>query len=447
MRPALTVANHSHRLQTRLRPTLAIVVASVMTLWSVTAAASCQGDKKTPPPPAIDPYTEKKPELMKAAGYVAFAPFPWADEHDTEAIERVLGAGKILFVETAHFKIGVGLPPYTVPVEKEAKQKLVDDLKKLSLRLPKVKPTARELDPWLRLHLIAQRCEAIYAEIQKMLAVTDADFPEPKVKVPAPATEEQQTAPTQPAESKPEAAAYMGEGRYLGQRGKYTVLVVEKNSSLGRYLNRFCRIENSSGSMRFLFAGDDTLFYGGTMEGIGTTLDDRQLHAEITYNVVQNLLSGYKHYWHATPLWLVEGLAHWYQRRVNPKWNTFVGTDEGFVEARQEEDWAPKVRARVKHDAVTPFATLSSWFEPERAKFGDHMQMWSLADYLLAQEDGGVAKYLSMMKDRIGGETVTPTRDQLLARQQEALARAFGTDAKGLEDAWRKWVLAKYPAK
>ncbi len=39
----------------------------------------------------LDPYTGGDAAAMAAAGIVSYGPFPWADSHRTEDIDRVLG--------------------------------------------------------------------------------------------------------------------------------------------------------------------------------------------------------------------------------------------------------------------------------------------------------------------------------------------------------------------
>ena len=57
-----------------------------------------------------DPYTRGQADALSAAGYVAMHPIPWADGHGSSEIEETLGKGAMLWVETAHFRIGSSLP-------------------------------------------------------------------------------------------------------------------------------------------------------------------------------------------------------------------------------------------------------------------------------------------------------------------------------------------------
>jgi hypothetical protein len=125
---------------------------------------------------AIDPYTDGDAKAMAAAGVVAYGPFPWADDKSTADLERVLGERHMLWLETAHFRIGSALPMQNLPAGQDQKRILSEELKQLHKKVPRVPEHPARLDPWLRLHLYAARAEGCYAWFQKLLSVTDANF-------------------------------------------------------------------------------------------------------------------------------------------------------------------------------------------------------------------------------------------------------------------------------
>ena len=59
----------------------------------------------------IDPYTKNDPKLMAKLGYVSYGPFPFGmrgSNHVTsDEISKHLGYVNLLWVETAHFRIGL----------------------------------------------------------------------------------------------------------------------------------------------------------------------------------------------------------------------------------------------------------------------------------------------------------------------------------------------------
>jgi len=210
-----------------------------------------------------DPYTEADPTvLMAAAGELSHGPFPWADHHGTRKIEEALGDVAPIWIETAHFKLGCTLSAYKIPPgDKVQRDKVRAELEDLAQVLPAVDPKTRRLDRWLRAHLYAQRLERIYSDLEGVWGVEDQDFP---------------TAPGRQV-----GADYRGEGPYLGQRGKYLILLFEKESSFARYWGRFV---GGAGDrpMRHNFAASDSLFFGTAAEFFdGFLKDDTALHAHL----------------------------------------------------------------------------------------------------------------------------------------------------------------------
>ncbi|TAH34350.1 MAG: hypothetical protein EYC70_15495 [Planctomycetota bacterium] len=378
-----------------------------------------------------DPYSEDAPELRKLAGYVSYGPFPLAKddarvEFGTRDVEKALGDIEILWVETAHFRIGSTLPAY-VAEDKKERDKLRLELAELRRIFPQVDPEQRKLDPWLRLHLYARRLEDLYADFQRRLGRTDADFPA------GPGTLVN--------------GEYRGDGPYLGQPGKYVLLLFEKSSSVGRFFGRFTATPEDR-SRRHNFPHSGTLLMAISTEyGDGALKNDTALHCSVVFNQVHNLVSGYKFYTVELPIWWKEGLAHWYARRVDPSYNNFSAVTEEAAETRSTWNWPPKVRGRVKNDYYPGAAELTAWTDFDGRRLADHMMMWSRVDYLMSLGDAGFATFMDMMKGSYPGITCAPTPEQVLARQQEALQQAWSLDADAFDRQWAEYVLKTYPGK
>ncbi|MEE2886906.1 MAG: hypothetical protein VX951_05695, partial [Planctomycetota bacterium] len=145
-----------------------------------------------------DPYTKGDPAVMRKLGYASFGPIPWGDDHDSRKIHDMMPEAKILWLETAHFRIGSSLGALKMPKSSVARRRLLAEIKLLAKKLPGVKSKPRVLSRWLRLHMYADRLERLYADWQSILGVTDRDFP--KADAPPPAN----------------ARDYMGRGPHLG---------------------------------------------------------------------------------------------------------------------------------------------------------------------------------------------------------------------------------------
>src|SRR5690606_11114383 len=153
------------------------------------------------------------------------------------------------------------LPEYTVPMTPAIREKIREELTELSAKLPKVNPKARTLSPWLRLHLTAHRAEKCYAEVQRMLGVTDDDFPARKEDVVI------------------GRGRFMGYGKYLGMQEKYLLLVPERGAACTAYLKDFIGRDTTFGQ-RWHFIKTGALLYAvGTDMEDGRLKDDTALHA------------------------------------------------------------------------------------------------------------------------------------------------------------------------
>ncbi|MFQ5505525.1 MAG: hypothetical protein ACE5F1_12110 [Planctomycetota bacterium] len=372
----------------------------------------------------VDPYSGNEDEALAKAGYVSFGPFDFADDYDTSSLEQMLGKEQIRWVETKHFKIGSALAGWRLPGDKKTRKKIRRELKLLKRKLPRVPTKVKKLDPWLRLHLLAQRCEEVYADMSKRLGVTDEDF----------------TSETSQRDG-------LVRGPYFGQPSKFLILVLTNESNLSRCLSGLIGTE-SRFPKRHYFAKTGSLFFATAVEHNPAFLGhDTGMHCHVVWNLVHMLVNGYRSYTFVMPVWFGEGLAHWYARRIDPRFNNLGQDKEYQADAKKYDDWARKVRARVKFDYFTPMAKMLRWVNYDAFKFDDHMMAWSRIDYLMSLGDEKLRVFLNTMKSRFYPEGSAPGLEQVLAQQEKALELAFGTDADGLDRLWKAYVLRVYPKK
>lgn len=376
----------------------------------------------------LDPYTKADPAAMAALGYVSFGPFALGDGHGTADVEHVLGSEvKIRWIETAHFRIGCALPKYKLPDDRDDRALLRAEVKALAKVLPRLKPARvrKEFDPWLRAHLVARRAEATYAKFCQQIGVTDADFPKAG-----------------------EAPQPMGDGPFLGMRQKYVLLLLEKQSSVGTYLNTYVVRSSGEYAMRHYFHDHGNMLYVTCSEfGDGYLAKDVAMHCEMTFNVVHMLVDGYRGFRQLTPHWFSQGLAHCYLRAVSPKHNVIKEFKRYDARPEMLWNWAPRVRSRVQHEHFTAASELLRWRFDDEKTLVDGMMLWSRIDYLLSLGDEGIRAYLDHSADHgpAPGETVSVDRQQEL--ETAALAAVWQMTPAEFDAAWCRWVLRTYPKK
>lgn len=406
----------------------------LLPLLLLTCPAAAQGDKQEKLPKwRIDPYTKNDAKAMARAGYVSFGPFAFGNRADktvqSSDIDDALPYVQILWVETAHFRIGLNLPPWPVPMDPETRGKIRRELEELQAKLPGINPKTRTLEPWLRLHLNAHRLEKLYAETQALFGVKDEDFPADPSQV--------MVLPD---------ARYMGYGPYLGMKDKYLVLVFEKNGPYAQYMKAFVGRDTKhpqrwhfkeSSSILIAFATEDDTF---------PKKHDTATHCALAFNVSQNLLDGFRYYSYDLPVWLKEGFGHWNCRRVDPKWPSFDQNEGSIADMKTIERWEPYCRNLLSTpDKFAPFPQVVGWRDFGDIKFNDHVAIWSRMDWLLSQGPEKWQKFLFAVKGRVDAQW-RPDQSDLVGATRQALQDAYGLSILDFDRRWAEWVKSSYPA-
>lgn len=416
-----------------LASALALALAALLpTTLPAQGGKAADGKADKTPKWRIDPYTKNDPAKMAKAGYVSFGPFPFgniAAKVVTSAdVDAALPYVQILWAETKHFRIGLNLPAWTVPMDAETRNKIRGELEELQKVLPGVNPKARSLDPWLRLHLNAARLERLYAETQALFGVKDEDFPQDPANV-----------------VRTEGARYMGYGPYMGMKDKFLVLVFEKQPPYQQYMKTFVGRDTQhpqrwhfkeTSSIMISFATEDDQF---------PRKHDTALHCSLAFNVAQNLLDGFRYYSYDLPVWIREGFGHWHERRISPDWPNYDQNEGSIADMKTLSKWEVYCRQLIANGKVTPFPTVIAWRDFGDLKFDDHVTTWSRVDFLIAQGQAKFEKFLFGIKGRVDANWV-PDQNDLVGATRDALRDAYGFSVLEFDARWAEWVKANYPA-
>ncbi len=411
-----------------------LLCSLLLTVWTVMALqAPALAQKKAQPPKwKIDPYTKNDPELIEKAGYVGFGPMPFgalgSEVVDSDHIENQLQYVQLLWIETPHFRLGINLPAYTIPMQPEIRAKIRAELERLSEKLPRVNPKTRRLDPWLRAHLFAQRVEDLYAEFQQLAGVKDEDFPQ--------SPDDLVIQPGKP---------YMGQGPYLGMKEKYLLLLFDREASFHHYMKTYLGRDATYGQ-RWHFKDVSALIFTVAAEcEDGRLKDDTALHGHVNFNMMQLLLNGFRYYSYDLPVWIREGLGHWAERRVSPRFNSFDQTEGSPADARSTWKWEPHMRGLLVSGKFAPFAEAYTWRDFGNITFNDHVAVWSRVDFMMAQDPERWRSFLFQIKGRVT-ENWLPDQSDLVGATREALQKAYGLSPLNFDEKWSDWVRANYSA-
>lgn len=370
---------------------------------------------------ANDPYTRGgDPELLKAAGYVSLGgPFEFGPSgQTTESISEHLSYLDLRWVETAHFKLGIALPK--IKVTGDERDKLRAELTRLGEALPGIDPRTRQVDPWLRLHLYAQRLEDLYAEIQGFLGVKDEDFAALNG-------------------THPVGQTYMGIGPYLGQTQKYEVLLLPSEGSYTDFMRSKIGLTTKfTQQWNYMDRGALSVM---THTDQADLRRDEALHGHLVHSEVHCLLNGFKFYSYDIPVWVREGCAHWFERRLNPRYNSFTASEGATAVAYNKEDWTGPVKKWVQGGKMPSFATLLNRRAFAELTVEDHLMSWSIIEFLETQHPGFLRTYFNQLCALLNAEHV-PDVSGFNDAQRDLFRDELKMTYGQFEAAWREWVLS-----
>ena len=367
---------------------VAILLLLLLAGGSPLSAQNKKGDSPLLKVGLEDPFTKKDPKLMKSLGVVDYGPLVWADNKRTTDIEKVLGEGRVLWMETEHFKIGCNLGFTRAPKSPVARKQLKADLKALSRKSSKIPSSSSKLGPWLRMHLYAKRADDMYREFAELVGEKE-------------------------------------EGKHLGQKEKFLVLLFEKKSDLARYMTSFGgRRSEQSGRHQHYATGHFSVVM--MAEGDEGPRDCETTYAQFRFFMTQMFFDAMG----GGPMWAMYGLAHWQERQVPCNMiNCGIKANESVAPATQYE-WEKKMVKRSKHDGLCiPFVKMTN--QSDLGYYG-HVQAWSMVDFM--QQDR--AKFTAFLQAVLG----KPSR----SNQIKGLNLAYEMTPDSFDGEWRKWVKKNY---
>jgi len=335
-----------------------------------------------------DPFTKKDPDEMKDLGIVDYGPLPWCDGLRSTDIEKVLGEGRLLWMETEHFRFASNFGTCAQPKDPKARKLLKADLKELNKKCKKIPSSKSKLGPWLRLHIYAHRAEQLYAEFAELSGKTEA-------------------------------------GKFLGAKDKFLILLFEKRSDLARYADRFCGQKSEQSRTQYHFkSGQYSVMV--TAEGDDGPRDAETVNAQFRFLITQMFVDAAG----GGPPWLRYGLSHHYERDIPCNTiNCGVRADES-VDRNTQYDWERKMKKRCEHEALCiPFVDLTTMSD---LGYYGHVQSWSRVGFLLEDRE----KFAQFLRTVLGKYSKT--------QQIAALMAVYELEPEQFDEQWRKWALKNY---
>lgn len=369
------------------------------------------------------PYCGGDPKKMEAVGIVSHGGFEFA-KGTTDSLDQEFEGFDIFWIETAHSKLGLELKPYKITARE--KGKVEAELNELRKALPAIPQKVRVLDPWLRTHLYAARMQALYKDVVRLLHAEDAAFPETSVATFDP------------------AKGYWGMGPHLGMKQKYETLVIRNESNCATWLRKTYGLLTRA-AQRWHMVDRGALILITHLEQ-GKLQIDEALHGHLVFNQVQNMLNGYKYYSYDKPLWILEGLAHWFGREVTAKYNNFDGGEGSAATITRKENWEPPTRKLVQKGDYPGIGALMRIKGHGEFGLPEHFTTWSMIDYLQRVHPGFVGELLSEISGLLDDKYM-PQGGRVNEVTRKFFKEKLGQTTVAFEQSWRAWVLETYSSK
>jgi hypothetical protein len=394
---------------------LAVVGAAAEPAALPHADAPANGQHK--PKTEVCPWCKNDPEVMKKAGIVSHGPIP-IGAHGSASIVETLPAGEWVFLETAHLRWASSLG--ATSIELEDKKRIAAELARLHALLPSVPIDARRLDPFLRLHLFAMKAEEEYARFQKLLGVTDADFPESR------------------RADKP----FMGDGKYLGEKEKYEVLLHAQRATHNLFTQDLAGVK-VTGALRYHSPTAHKILISVPAEDADLK-KDKWLYPHVVHNLSHAFFCGYKHFSYDPPPWLDEGLACAMEKEVEPASTTNEGEEGAMSDLKGPKDWSAAVKKIVASGKAKPLAELMHVKTLDSLDLDSRITCWSMVRFLIDTQPEGLAKLLGAVKGQLD-EKGYPTGKDLSDLTRRSMREAWSWTTVAFDEAWKTWVTKQNP--
>ncbi len=396
---------------TGTRAALAIVAAIV----AGAPAAVAQARK---PAGEVCKWCENDPKRLAAAGAVSHGPMILG-KSDSNHLAQTMPGKPFLFLETPHLRIASSLDSESVSARDRPRVESL--LARMREAFPKIPKRVTVLDPALRLHVFGLASESFYQRFQELLRVKDEDFPESRL---------------------PEGP-FMGDGRYLGEKEKFEIVMHHDRRTHHLY-TREATGATVTDALRWHLKDPHRMMVSMPAEDSDLS-QDRFLYPHARHNLAHLFFCAYKHFSFDPPPWLDEGLAHAMELEDATDLNvTYCGEEGAAPERDPSSDWWARTRTLLQRDKAPSLAELVHRKSFAELKREDHVIAWSKVRFLIDEHGEKFARFLGDLKGRLD-ERGYPTGKDLPGAQRTLLREIWGWSLEDFDVAWKEWAAKAGP--
>jgi len=231
---------------------------------------------------------------------------------------------------------------------------------------------------------------------------------------------------------------YMGTGPHVGHEGKFEVLLLPSEADHVTFLRDQFGLKIRQ-TQRWLIHDTDSLIVVAH-ERQGSLRKDTPLHGHLVFNLAVNLLDAYRHYSYDTPCWLLEGLGHFMEREIDPRCNTFDGSEGATAAETRKSDWDAAVKKLIRARKAPRIAELLQLSDYADFELPHHFVTWSLTKFMIEEHPEAYASLTQALHGRMDEEGY-PDGTDLVGCHREAVREYFGMTHAQLDEAWAEWAL------
>jgi len=358
----------------------------------------------------------KDPLPLSEAGILSRQPQAIGDPALASFAETMIDSDW-LYVETAHFRVASSLDD--MKLSAKDRKRLAPELAELAPYFPELGAKPKKIPREVYVVLMGMRVEKLYAEFQRVMAVSDADFPVSRA-------------------AQAGQGEYMGDGPYLGEREKFEIVLHGDGIDHNDFTEQ----------QRGIVARDTVRWHCRKPSKLivsmpcvdGDTSKDQWLWPHLAHNVAHMLLDGFKFFAYDTPLWLAEGLALGFEKQVNPESWTRDGGEGVFFEPERSKDWGKDIKSIARKGKHTSIAKLMAANGPADLDRTANMTAWSMTQFLIQRHPQAYSKMMGKLKAQLD-EQGYPTGNNLDDLTRAQFRELWQWTPRQFEQAWLRWVL------
>ncbi len=364
------------------------------------------------------PWWGSDPVVLEQAGIVASGPLPMGDPALGVFAER-MDEDTWHYVETEHFRVASSIEKMKLNGKDRAR--LAPLIERMVLLFPDgMLKAPKVLNGDQYVLLMGWRLEALYAEFQQVLQVTDADFPASRA-------------------AQGGRGPYMGDGPYLGERAKYEIVLHADRRSHLAY-SKWQMGVTLTDTVRWHCRKPSKL--NASIPCVDSDLrQDRWLWPHVVNNTARMMLDGYKFFAYDPPLWIADGIATYFEKRTEPNSWTRQGGEGVFHERSRSQDWSKDAQKLARKRGAPTMAQLMHKNSVGDFSRNDLVLCWSLVNFMIGMYPDEFAAFVGAIKGQLDPAGY-PSGKDLLALQRRMLKELWGNTPAQFDLRWKEWAAA-----